>query len=78
MIEAHELLAKFYHHLLVNTNEGAHALDYLHQRGFTEESIQKFQIGYSLPEWDFAVKFLEKRGFSKGINGKSRIDCETR
>lgn len=67
MIEAHELLAKFYHHLLVNTNEGARALEYLLQRGFTEESINKFQLGFSLPEWDFAVKFLEKRGFPKEI-----------
>ncbi|WP_230200081.1 DNA primase [Bacillus niameyensis] len=63
MIEAHELLAKFYHHVLLNTNEGAEALEYLLKRGFTEKGIQKFQIGYSLPEWDFAVKFLEKRGF---------------
>ncbi|MEK3890698.1 DNA primase [Bacillus sp. FSL K6-3431] len=63
MIEAHELLAKFYHHLLLNTDEGAKALEYLLNRGFTKESISKFQIGYSLPEWDFSVKFLEKRGF---------------
>ncbi len=64
MIEAHELIAKFYHHLLLNTDEGTAALEYLLNRGFTRESISKFQIGYSLPEWDFSVKFLEKRGYS--------------
>ncbi|MBS4209083.1 DNA primase [Bacillus sp. FJAT-50079] len=67
MIEAHELLAKFYHHLLLNTNEGAPALEYLLDRGFSQDSLRKFQIGYSLPEWDFAVKFLEKRGFSRSM-----------
>jgi DNA primase len=63
MIEAHELLRKFYHHLLINTKEGEAALEYLLDRGFTEESIEKFQIGYSLNSWDFVYKFLVKRGF---------------
>lgn len=63
MLEAHELLRKFYHHLLLNTKDGQHALDYLLGRGFTIESIEKFQIGYSLNSWDFVFKFLTKRKF---------------
>lgn len=63
MINAHELLSKFYHHLLVNTKEGQDALEYLLNRGFTRESIDKFQIGYSLNSWDFVYKFLTKRDF---------------
>ncbi|CAH2715429.1 DNA primase [Neobacillus rhizosphaerae] len=63
MYDAHELLRKFYHHLLVNTKEGQHALEYLLGRGFTRESIDKFQIGYSLNSWDFVYKFLAKRDF---------------
>ncbi|MEH7254745.1 CHC2 zinc finger domain-containing protein, partial [Neobacillus niacini] len=58
MLDAHELLQKFYHHLLVNTKDGQHALEYLLKRGFTRESIDKFQIGYSLNSWDFVYKFL--------------------
>ncbi|MCJ8006858.1 DNA primase [Lederbergia wuyishanensis] len=73
MIEAHELLAKFYHHLLMNTNEGSGALDYLLKRGFTKESIQKFKVGYSLPDWDFAVKFLENRGYSHDLMEKAGL-----
>jgi DNA primase len=64
MMEAHGLLSKFYHHLLLNTKEGQEALEYLLARGFTTESITKFQIGWSLPSWDFTVKFLQKRGYS--------------
>ncbi|MHC0035880.1 DNA primase [Pseudoneobacillus sp. C159] len=63
MLDAHELLCKFYHHLLVNTKEGQHALEYLLERGFTLESIKKFQIGYSLNSWDFVSKLLIKRNF---------------
>ncbi|MCM2531609.1 DNA primase [Neobacillus pocheonensis] len=62
--DAHELLRKFYHHLLVNTKEGQHALEYLLERGFSRESIDKFQIGYSLNSWDFVCKFLLKREFA--------------
>ncbi|MEH7236054.1 DNA primase [Bacillus sp. JJ1562] len=63
MQEAHELLKKFYHHLLLNTKEGQPALDYLTNRGFTREIIDKFEIGYALDSWEFATKFLQKRGF---------------
>ncbi len=64
MIEAHELLKKFYHHLLVNTKEGGQPLQYLNNRGLTKEIIDTFGIGYSPSSWDFATKFLQKRGFS--------------
>ncbi|MCM3671698.1 DNA primase [Mesobacillus maritimus] len=64
MVEAHELLRKFYHHLLVNTDEGQNALEYLTKRGFSKESIEKFQIGYALPSWEFVSNLLQKRGFS--------------
>ncbi|WP_203361722.1 DNA primase [Bacillus sp. REN10] len=64
MLEAHELLTKFYHHLLVNTKEGQEALQYLQERGFTEQEVEAFQIGWSLPQWDFTTAFLQKRGFS--------------
>ena len=73
MIEAHELLRKFYHHLLTHTNEGQEALEYLLNRGFTEETIEKFQIGYALDSWDFVSKFLKKRGFSTELMEKAGL-----
>jgi DNA primase len=73
MIEAHDLLRKFYHHLLINTKEGQHAFEYLLERGFTKESIDKFQIGYALPSWDFTVKLLQKRGYSLSVLEKSGL-----
>ncbi|KYD11582.1 DNA primase [Heyndrickxia sporothermodurans] len=73
MKEAYELLQKFYHHLLVNTTEGQHALEYLLGRGFSKDSIEKFQIGYSLPSWDFTVKWLNKRGFQLPLLEKAGL-----
>lgn len=73
MMDAHELLRKFYHHLLVNTKDGQHALEYMLDRGFTMESIEKFQIGYSLNSWDFVYKFLTKRNFPVEVIEKAGL-----
>ncbi|OLN23385.1 DNA primase [Domibacillus antri] len=62
-LEAHTLMAKFYRHLLLNTDEGSEALRYLHERGFTEDDIDRFQIGWSLPQHEFSLNVLQKRGF---------------
>ncbi|MGJ7921401.1 DNA primase [Neobacillus sp. LXY-4] len=73
MLDAHDLLRKFYHHLLVNTKDGQEALEYLLKRGFTNESIEKFQIGYALPSWDYTFKLLTKKGFSIDLLEKSGL-----
>lgn len=73
MLEVHELLRKFYHHLLVNTKDGQHALEYLLNRGFTTQSIEKFEIGYALNSWDFIFKFLSKRNYHPSILEKSGL-----
>lgn len=46
---------------LLDTDEGKSVgLSYFHQRGFTDETIRKFQLGYSLDKWrgfsDAAIK----------------------
>lgn len=73
MYDAHDLLRKFYHHLLVNTKDGQHALEYLLNRGFTRESIDKFQIGYSLDSWEFVYKFLLKKGYNPELMEKAGL-----
>ncbi|GIN85454.1 DNA primase [Heyndrickxia sporothermodurans] len=73
MKAAHEFLSKFYHHLLVNTKEGQKALEYLLDRGFSKASIEKFQIGYALPSWDFTVKLLQKRGYELTLMEKAGL-----
>ncbi len=65
--EAHELMKKLYHHVLLNTTHGQEALDYLLERGFTEEIIKKFQLGYAFDSWDYATNFLDKRGFKPAL-----------
>ncbi len=42
----------FYHAVLTGSKTGGPALDYLRGRGFTDESIAKFQLGYAPGGWD--------------------------
>ncbi|WP_078379667.1 DNA primase [Sutcliffiella halmapala] len=76
MLDAHLLLQKFYHHLLLNTKEGQEAYDYLKARDFTDEMMKKFGIGYALNSWDFALKFLSKRGYNQKLLEKAGLLIE--
>lgn len=40
----HELIQDYYHYALMKTVEGEEALNYLRQRGFTDELIKQRQI----------------------------------
>ena len=61
---AHTFAASYYHHLLLNTVEGEQALAYLNERGIDEETIKKFQIGWSLPGWDNLTSLLKQRDYN--------------
>ncbi len=61
---AHTKAAQLFHFLLTENKVGQAALEYLHKRGLTDETIKTFQIGYSPNSWDTLTKFLKKRGFT--------------
>jgi len=64
MLNAHQFVAEYYHHLLLNTEDGEKALNYLFKRGFTREDIESNGIGYALPNWDSVAVLLQRKGFS--------------
>ncbi|WP_367294919.1 DNA primase [Levilactobacillus yonginensis] len=47
LIDLQEQAAKLYHHILVNTEGGQPALDYLHDRGLTDDTIEAYQLGFA-------------------------------
>ncbi len=60
----HEVLEQavaFYHVVLTSSKTGATALEYLHGRGFTDETIEKFQLGWAPDGWDQMIKMLKSR-----------------
>lgn len=60
LIDLHEQAAKLYHHILVNTEGGQAALDYLHDRGLTDETIETYQLGFA-PDQRLLKPFFDQR-----------------
>lgn len=56
-------LAAGYFHYLLQTDHGTHALEYLTDRGLTEETINKFALGFSDVYRDDLYKYLKSKGY---------------
>jgi DNA primase len=73
--------AKFFHESLLDTDEGKSiGLSYFKERGFSNDTIKKFELGYSPDQWEaftgnalkqgYQQEFLEESGLSvKRDNG---------
>jgi DNA primase len=70
-----EFANKYFQNILHKTDQGKSiGLGYFKERGFTEETIKKFGLGYSLNEWQaftdealkqgYKIDFLEKTGLT--------------
>ncbi len=70
-----EYARDYFHKILLEDNQGkAIGLSYFKERGYTEETIKKFQLGYSLNEWEaftsealnkgYNLKYLESTGLT--------------
>lgn len=70
-----EYAQKYFHDVLMNTDEGkAIGYSYFKERGFTNETIKKFGLGYSPEAWDsfskealgkgYKLEFLESTGLT--------------
>ena len=54
----------YFHNLMLNTNQGkAIGLSYFKERGFTDKTIRKFELGYCLDEWDNFTKAALAKGY---------------
>ncbi len=76
-----DFAGKYFAEQLFDTDEGKSVgLSYFHDRGFSDDTIKKFQLGYSLEEWDnftnmalksgYSLEMLEKTGLSIIKDGK--------
>ena len=79
-----EYAQQYFQDSLFNTEAGkAIGMTYFKERGFTEETIQKFRLGFSPDEWTaftdtalakgYQLEFLEKTGLTI-VNGDRKFD----
>ncbi len=59
--EALEAAIAFYHQVLTGHAAGQPALDYLRKRGFTDTTIETFQLGFAPDSWDALSRALTER-----------------
>lgn len=64
IFSANKLASKFYNYLLLNKDIAKKAREYLSNRGFNENDIQKFNLGYAPDSWRALYKFLSDKNFS--------------
>jgi len=58
---------------LFNTSEGRKALEYLKKRNFTEETIQKFKMGYALNSYTALLDYFQRKGVSANLIEKAGL-----
>lgn len=64
LLELYQKLTGSFEYLLWHSARGRIALEYLFQRGISEESLKKFRVGYSMAGYYELYQFLAKRGYS--------------
>lgn len=64
LFELNELARKYYNFVLFESRTGSRALSYLKSRKISDESLRKFDIGYSQDSWDNFIKFAHSRNFT--------------
>lgn len=60
-----ELAVTFYRHQLLNTEAGAQALEYLHERGLDDKTIEAFGLGYAPDSWEAGSSHFMDKGYSQ-------------
>ncbi len=64
LIAMHDLVAKFYRKVLLDSTQAVGARSYVDGRGIDKDLADKFMLGFAPDAWDTLVQFLSKRGYS--------------
>jgi DNA primase len=65
LYDVNQAAAQYFHNLLLNSPAGKKAQGYIAKRGFTEETIKEFQLGYSANSWEELEKYLLERDYTE-------------
>ncbi len=67
--------AKTYYQELLKTHDEGQSIgrSYFRERGFTDPTIDAFELGYSLDQWDALLQVARQRGYSTDILEKAGL-----
>ncbi len=69
-----EFARDYYHDILLNSEKGkAIGLTYFKERGFTDETIKKFELGFGLDDWSAFTDTAVRKGYELDYLEKSGL-----
>jgi len=69
--------AQYFHNLLLNSQAGGKARDYLAKRGISPETIASFQLGFSLDNWESLKQYLLGKDYAESEILEAGLIVET-
>ncbi|MCX6007392.1 MAG: DNA primase [Chloroflexi bacterium] len=66
LFKINEVAAEYFHYQLLHSDDGEAARQYATKRGLIPKTIDNFQLGYSLNQWDDLSGHLMKSGYTEG------------
>lgn len=77
MFALNEWASRYYHDLMLTHPDGkAIGLAYFRSRGFRDDVIEKFRLGFSLDTWDDLTKAALKKGFKEEFLVKTSLSIK--
>lgn len=73
LLELYKKVSGMFNYLLVSAEMGKKALEYIKNRGVTEQIINEFQLGYSPADRYWLKKFLNEKNYSDDFLEKSGL-----
>ena len=70
---ANDLAYKYFHHMLLNDDSGGAAREYLQARRLTNETIERFGLGYAPSNWDGLLKVAGRRSLPPQVMEQSGL-----
>ncbi len=67
LLAINKLALDFFNNALFNTTAGKKALDYLKERGMTQDTIDTFRLGYAPAGWDNLFTYFKKKRMSSAL-----------
>lgn len=64
LYQLNDLATSFYQKILLQTETGKQALNYLEARGISRRTAEQFRLGFAPSHWTGLVMFLRKKGIS--------------
>jgi DNA primase len=65
LYQVNQAAAQYFHNLLLNSPAGKKAQGYIAKRGFTGQTVEDFQLGYSANSWEGLKKYLLEKNYTE-------------